>query len=164
MLELTRRMLAQDPLAEIPADNRRLVEGATHPDRLTSLTGELWEQHGQTVSGATLAQERPASRAAADYDTPFNKLESPPDLAKNAQARTRLGLGNLRVPLPGAPTGPFGLPCPEITIPGHLMPDLAKDEAPTNLRMHPDGLRFTLSGVRLRYTRFGLEKDDEPAD
>jgi CRISPR-associated endonuclease/helicase Cas3 len=164
MLELTRRMLARDPLAEIPADNRRLVEGATHPDQLTSLTGERWGLHGQTVSGATLAQELAGVAAAAEYGTAFNELKPAPDLAQNTQARTRLGLGNLRVPLPGAPTGPFGLPCPEITIPGHFMPDMAKDEAPTNLRKHPDGLRFTLSGVRLRYTRFGLEKDDEPAD
>jgi CRISPR-associated endonuclease/helicase Cas3 len=163
-LELTRRMLAQDPLAEIPADNRRLVEGATHPDRLASLTGERWEQHGQTVSGATLAQELAGVGAAADYGTSFNELKPAPDLAQNPNARTRLGLGNLRVLLPGAPIGPFGLPCPEMTIPGHLMPDLAQDEAPTNLRKDPDGIRFTLAGVRFRYTRFGLEKDDEPAD
>ena len=160
MLELTRRMLAQDPLVEIPADNRRLVEGATHPDRLASLTGERWEQHGQSVSGATLAQELAGVAAAADYGIAFNELRPAPDLAQNPNARTRLGLGNLRLPLPGAPTGPFGLACPEVTIPAHLIPNLTKDEVPTDLRQAPDGLRFSLSGVPLRYTRFGLEKDD----
>jgi len=163
-LELTRRMLVETPLVEIPADNRRLVEGATHPERLALLVGERWDRHVTNVTGDTLAQEVAAFYAAANYRIAFADLPPGSDLTKNPRAATRLGLGTLRIPLPGSPLGPFGRPCPEITIPGHLLPGVTADETPTDLTPDPDGFRFTLAGVAFRYTRFGLEKEpDEPA-
>jgi len=163
-LELTRRMLAETPLAEIPADNRRLVEGATHPERLALLVGERWARHATNVTGGTLAQEVAAFYAAANYRAPFVDLPPGSDIAKNPRAATRLGLDTRRLPLPGNPLGPFGRPCPEITIPGHLLSGISTDESPTDLTPDPDGFRFTLAGIAFRYTRFGLEKEpDEPA-
>ncbi|WP_363169606.1 CRISPR-associated helicase Cas3' [uncultured Lamprocystis sp.] len=163
-LELTRRMLAETPLVEIPADNRRLVEGATHPERLALLVGERWARHAVQVDGETLAKERAGFFVAAKYDKAFADENSPRPDDLPYWAATRLGLGTLRIPLSGSPLGPFGRPCPEITIPGHLLPGVTADETPTDLTPDPDGFRFTLAGVAFRYTRFGLEKEpDEPA-
>jgi CRISPR-associated endonuclease/helicase Cas3 len=163
-LELTRRMLAENPRVEVPADNRRLVEGVTHPESLSQLTGERWERHGQKVAGSTLAEELAGYYAAARFRTAFTDLPSI-DIADKPKARTRLGLDTLRIPLPDAPISPFGRPCPEIIVPGHLLPGVSRDEAPADLEVGAAGFRFTLAGTRFRYTRFGLEKEiDEPTD
>jgi hypothetical protein len=126
--------------------------------------GERWARHAVQVDGETLAKERAGFFVAAKYDKAFADENSPRPDDLPYWAATRLGLGTLRIPLSGSPLGPFGRPCPEITIPGHLLPGVTADETPTDLTPDPDGFRFTLAGVAFRYTRFGLEKEpDEPA-
>ncbi|MCX7109511.1 MAG: hypothetical protein NTX45_05145 [Proteobacteria bacterium] len=93
-VELTGQMLLDNPGVEIPLDNRRLVDGSTHPDHLASLTGERWEKHGQIMEGRTHADGVAASLVAAIYDKPFGDF-SYSDLNENA--RTRLGLNTLRI-------------------------------------------------------------------
>ncbi len=161
ILELTRRLLLASPVVEIPKDNRRLVEEATHPERLSLLTGDRWRPHAVEVEGETIAKSLAASFAAIDYQTAFNELLPGIDIAQNTRAATRLGLGNRRFTLAEIPLGPFGRPCPEITIPGHLLPGVASDEEPRGLKQDHDGFRFTLAGISFRYTRFGLEKESD---
>ncbi|CAG0994792.1 CRISPR-associated endonuclease/helicase Cas3 [Myxococcaceae bacterium] len=162
-LELTRLMLAGQPEVEIPLDNRRLVEGATHPERLTSLAGERWAKHGEKVDGVTLAKELAAFYAAASYGKPFGECGFN-DIEKNAQARTRLGLDTLRIPLAAPERGPFGIDITEVMIPGHLAPKNTTEETAEVLSRDDGVLVLCYGGQHYRYSRYGLEKLDEPAD
>lgn len=159
-LELTRRLLIDTPQVAIPADNRRLVEGATHPECLRQLAGERWQRHAQKVDGGILAQEIAAHYAAARYEQEFEKCVFN-DIQKNPKARTRLGIDTLRVPLPEPLPGPFGRTVDELTVPGRFLPERSGDETPSAIECRPDGIRFTLAGVQFRYTRLGLEKNDD---
>ena len=54
VLEATRRLIAMYPKWDIPRMNRRLVEGATHPDELERIVEELgaeWREHSNKVMG-----------------------------------------------------------------------------------------------------------------
>src|SRR5690606_27796062 len=60
ILELTRRLILDHPVWEIPAMNRYLVEQATHPDRIDRLHGEgnddRWARYRNMVTGADIAK------------------------------------------------------------------------------------------------------------
>ncbi|WP_372053091.1 hypothetical protein P7L74_04065 (plasmid) [Tistrella mobilis] len=60
ILELTRRLILDHPVWEIPAMNRYLVEQATHPDRIDRLHGEgnndRWARYRNRVTGADIAK------------------------------------------------------------------------------------------------------------
>jgi CRISPR-associated endonuclease/helicase Cas3 len=160
-LELTWRELAATPMVEIPQDNRRLVEAATHPERLEGLTGERWEKHGQKLSGKILAEEMTAYYASACYDQAFGEF-SYHELNENA--RTRLGLNTLRIPINKPVTGPFGQEITEITIPAHLAPKDKSEEFAKILRHDHEQIVLRYGELVYKYSRYGLEKNDEPTD
>lgn len=162
-LELTRLLLADQPAVEIPQDNRRLVEGATHPERLATLAGERWAKHGEKMDGAVLAKQLAAHYAAALYNKPFGDCAFN-EIEKNAPARTRLGLDTLRIPLAAAVPSPFGIELAEILIPGHLAPKNTAEETAEVLRHDSESIDLRYGGQLYRYSRYGLEKLDEPAD
>ena len=59
MLESTRRLVNEAGTRAIPADNRLLVEQATHPDSLVAIEnelGEAWRKLGQEIDGDTGAR------------------------------------------------------------------------------------------------------------
>ena len=160
VLQLTRDLLAQQPDIEIPRDNRRLVEGATHSTKLSMLTGERWDKHGREVEGGDLAKGIRAHYVglAALYRLPFGDVEC--QFRENEEARTRLGLDGLRVPLSQTVPSPFGQSLTEITIPGHLA-----DKNATALQAEVTGseggeIVLTYGTYRYRYSRHGLEKLD----
>jgi len=162
VLQLTRDAAWARPDVEIPRDNRRLVEEATHAERLATLTGTRWEKHEQNVEGGDLAKGVRAAYAglASLYRLPFGDVEC--QFRDNEEARTRLGLDALRVPLDQAMTSPFGAPLTEILIPGHLADSKTTDERATVLAVEVDGSVLLAHGVRrYRYSRHGLEKLDE---
>ncbi|RME48885.1 MAG: CRISPR-associated helicase Cas3', partial [Chloroflexi bacterium] len=118
-LELTRRTLLETPTISIPADNRRLVEAATHPESLAALEKEhkRWEKHGQGIIGSAIlnAQQADCVRLPLDRcfgDFAFNEL--------GLKVATRLGADALRLPLDRPVTSPFGQTLHELTIPEHL--------------------------------------------
>lgn len=160
-LELTMRLLIETPDVTIPQDNRKLVEGATHPERLTSLEGERWQKHGQAIDGSEIAQVISAHYAAAVYNQPFgtfvfNRL--------SGVVRTRLGLNALRLPLDRPVKGPFGRLLTEMVIPGHLAPTEPTDESIVVLGRTSETVFLRYAARNYRYSRFGLEKADEPSD
>jgi CRISPR-associated endonuclease/helicase Cas3 len=162
--ELTWRLLLSLGEVAIPSDNRRLVEGATHPERIDTLAGPTWQRHAQLVVAKAIAAETEGYYAAALFDRPFTDTPLFPRRDER-RATTRLGLGNLRLPLPGAPVSPFRIPCPAIDLPARMLPQDVRHEAVDELCADADGFSFTFAGMRFRYTRFGLEKDtDESAD
>ena len=162
VLQLTRDLAAEYPDIEIPGDNRRLVEGATHSERLATLAGERWGRHGQNVEGGDLAKGVRATYAglASLYRLPFGDPEC--HFRENEEACTRLGLDSLRVPLGRKVTSPFGIELAEVLIPGHLADRKTTDERAVIIAAEADcSIVLTHVAHRYRYSRHGLEKLDE---
>jgi CRISPR-associated endonuclease/helicase Cas3 len=162
ILQLTRDLVAQAPAIQIPRDNRLLVETATHPERLTTLQGEAWERHAQHIEGIGGAQQTAAHNAAMPYKH-FGDFMFPGAL--EGHLATRLGLNDRRLTLGGTYSSPFGQALDEINLPGHLAKGLETEQAQL-VGMEADSLIIQADPMAqfvYRYTRFGLEKIDEPA-
>ncbi len=160
VLQLTRDLLAEQPDIEIPRDNRRLVEEATHSAKLATLTGERWEKHGRGVEGGILAMGVLAFFAglANIFQLPFDDVEC--QFRDNEEARTRLGLDALRVPLSKTVTSPFGQSLTEIAIPGHLADKTATALQAEVISNEGGETVLTYGNCRYCYSRHGLEKLD----
>ena len=159
-LQLTWGYFQQHPQIEIPRDNRRLVESATHPDAMKALNGHQWQRHTALVEGSQIAQGVRADHISLVkcYEQPFGEFHFN---ELNEDARTRLGLDSLRLPLPESVASPFGATLPEMLIPGHMAPK-GEDEI-RDLTRIDGGIQFRLGPRHYRYTRHGLETIDEPA-
>jgi CRISPR-associated endonuclease/helicase Cas3 len=152
-LELTRRLLIDRPVIRVPGDNRRLVEGVTHPECLASLTGERWRRHAQRVEGGELASAVAAGYAVVPFHEMFGRFEF---TEAGERVSARLGMGSLQLPLDRAFLSPFGETVREVMIPAHQVPrervELVMVETVA------DGEVVLRAGERrYRYTRFGLE-------
>ncbi len=159
-LELTRRTLAEAPAIEIPADNRRLVEAAVHPDSLASLETETpaWLAHGQQVQGGEIMKGLQAEHVFVPLekgfgDFTFNDLDQ--------HVATRLGAGTLQLPLNRPVTSPFGQTLHEITLPDHLAPQ-HPDETVTVEGEGGGIIHLRCAEGRYTYSRHGLEKKEDP--
>lgn len=162
ILQLTRDIVVQAPTIEIPRGNRWLVETATHPNRLETLNGEAWASHANHITGTGNAQEMAADNAAMP-DKHFGEFMFPS--AIEGHLATRLGLNDRRLTLGGTYTSPFGQSIDEINLPGHLSKELDVEQAHL-VSLEADSLLIQadpLGQFVYRYTRFGLEKIDEPA-
>ncbi|MGY0196696.1 CRISPR-associated helicase Cas3' [Leptothrix sp. BB-4] len=160
MLEATRRLIDARPSRDIPADNRELVERATHPEALDAISAELgaaWQAFGQEVDGRTGAHASLARLQALPYDRPYADLMFPD--AEEALA-TRLGAHDRLIVLPQAVTGPFGTPVRELTLRHHQAPGLAvgAEAAGVTPLVDEPGFTFTLGDLRFRYDRMGLTR------
>lgn len=147
----------------IPQDNRRLVESATHPERLEvchALSRE-WSHHGQDMLGLGIAHNQLARATLIDWTSPYGPQSAGIlDLESDRRLTTRLGLSDRSVSFPSSPTGPFGLPIDRLTIPAWLAPDALPDEEPQNVQMTSLGLEFQFDGRNFVYDRYGLQKKE----
>ncbi len=144
----------------IPAENRPLVEWATHPDNLERFDSGPWIRHRNELCALAMAHGQtaqstliPATEAFGDPALRFRALDE--------KLSTRLGLEDRRIPLSEPAQSPFGQALHELAIPGWM----AKGAEATELDEPPEagdsGLRFRYGGRTYRYTRLGLEFDDE---
>ncbi|MFN3615730.1 MAG: CRISPR-associated helicase Cas3', partial [Rubrimonas sp.] len=164
MLEATRRLIAAAPAWTIPADNRRLVEAATHPDLLDALAEELgpeWEEARNGVAGRDGARRGSGSRVLVKRDAPFDD----PDMvfAEEERILTRLDEDRAMVTLPEGTVGPFGAPVVSLSLSARLLrglEDWAALETPV-VTPGEGGFTLGLGAVTLRYTRFGMERDEQ---
>ncbi|MCL5669522.1 MAG: CRISPR-associated helicase Cas3' [Gammaproteobacteria bacterium] len=162
VLEATRALLVERPVVSIPADNRYLVEAATHPDKLHAIQeekGEAWQTLGQRIEGDTGAQKTIGHLHALDVDQTFGEQEFPNDV----QIATRLGAQDRILHFALKLPSPFGEPLKELPIRYHLLPkDLSPDTEPSDINQTETSLTFRLGNAQFRYTRLGLEllKDD----
>jgi CRISPR-associated endonuclease/helicase Cas3 len=162
ILEATRRLIASEPRVRIPADNRRLVESATHPDALHTLDslGEAWAAHGQQIDGDTGARRTTAKLGLLPLDTAFAELAFPMEV----KFATRLGAADRVVNFDPPVPGPFGNHIRELPIRHHLLPPgLPLDAQPEDVTPEPGGLSFRLGNARYRYSRIGLERLSQTA-
>lgn len=158
ILETTRRLVSANPIANIPEDNRRLVESATHPEALADIEAlsEAWATHGQQVDGDTGARRTGAKLGLLPLDAPFDEgLGFPPEV----KLATRLGAAD-RVVCFGPPLpGPFGRDIRELPIRHHMLPQGLTPEAEAeDITLESGGFRFRLGSAHYRYSRVGLER------
>ncbi len=162
VLQLTFQLLAEHSCLHLPRDNRRLVEGATHAERLACLQGECWMKHAQRVEGTQVAQEVRAEYAAISdlYEKFFGDFQFK---EIGSELKTRLGLNTLRVSLDHTIRSPFGQSLTEVTIPGHMAPQNPPESAAKVLDTNLSGITVEYGNLHYFYSRHGLEKLDEPA-
>ncbi|KQM68053.1 hypothetical protein ASE75_04155 [Sphingomonas sp. Leaf17] len=159
-LEATLRLLEDNSVVTIPADNRRLVEGALHPEALAAIARSLgtdWQNHAARLAGAIYSDRETARSLSLDLSLPFCDLIFPD---ANDTIVTRLGGRDLLVDLDPAPRGPFGHAVARIHIPSWMAGTATGDGAPLPAVRDGDVVRFRLGERGFRYDRWGLARSD----
>ncbi len=172
VLEATRRLIAAQPTRSVPADNRLLVEQATHPEALDAIAlelGEAWVRFGIEYEGALAATKTVANLHALPFDKAFDDVHFPED---EGRIGSRLGTADRVVVFDPPPPGPFGRTVAQLAIRHHLLPrGLAPDAQAHAVQASPEatGFTFALGASQYRYTRLGVERlpstpDESPTD
>lgn len=156
ILQCTLDVLRSRDSVTLPADNRLLVEGATHPEAWRAL-GQEWNAHAQWIEGSLLADARLAVTSLMDDRESFGDWHWVQD---GARITTRLGADSIELPLVRSARSPFGNRIERLLVPAHLAPEGAALPEAIDADEVPGGLSFSWGARRYRYSRFGLEKDD----
>lgn len=162
IIEATWRVLETLPDVEIPRDNRRLVEGALHPDVLGALerSAEPWSRHGRKVEGQGLAEALLARGNGLRWDVGFGDAAACfPSRELDADIRTRLGEDDRRVVFEAPLPGPFGQGVHELTVPAHQAREVPADALPEHIALTEGAARFTFGPHRFVYDRLGLRQE-----
>ena len=154
ILQLTLAALQNSPRIEIPRDNRRLVELATHPESLFTLSKDKWRSHTSYLEGMTMTKEHAATRNTI-AKKPFGELQF---LAPEERVATRLGLNDRVISFNTAMTSPFGSRLKALTLPAHMLPPEALIPDCVHAEQILGGFAFEIGSRSYSYTRFGLEK------
>ncbi|MBE0474406.1 MAG: CRISPR-associated helicase Cas3' [Rhodoferax sp.] len=161
IIEATKRLIQAQPSRQIPADNRVLVEHATHPQALLAIENELgqdWLKHGQQIEGGLSALRSIGNLHVLRYEDAFGTENFPDGDQKIA---TRLGAADRLVTFDPPQTGPFHQVVKQLALRFHQIPaGVSPDAVPTDIIALPDraGFEFTLGSARYCYNRFGLER------
>lgn len=123
------------PTRSIPADNRLLVEQATHPNALDAIAqtlGAAGVRFAQEYEGALAALKTTANLHTLAFEKEFGTQYFPP----HNDIGTRLGAADrLLVFEEPAPIGPFGQPVQQLALRHHLVePGLPPDTQPQATR------------------------------
>ena len=161
MIEATKRLIQAQPSRQIPADNRLLVEHATHTEALQAIEKALgadWVTLGQNIEGDTSARKVTGHLGALPFDNAFSDVVFPDSDEKVA---TRLGATDRLVSFDTPQPGPFQQAVKQLALRHHQIPKgVSPDALPTNVTVLPEraGFEFVLGETRYRYNRFGLER------
>jgi CRISPR-associated endonuclease/helicase Cas3 len=163
VVELTRRLVAEQDMRRIPDANRVLVEQATHPDALQALEqelGEEWQKLGQAIDGSAGAQRSlghlhtlPYGLAFAHQDVQFPEA--------GEKLATRLGAADRLLVFEPPQPGPFQQQVKDLALRHHQLPEgLSPDAMPVEIAAltGEGGFEFSLAGTRYRYSRIGLAR------
>lgn len=154
-IEGTWRLIEANREILIPRDNRRLVEEALHPVRMSALLAErgpAWIRHGFEQQGIAIADRGTARRYALDIGIRFRDLAFPVDTV----VTTRLGARDRLVEFARPLVGPFGLPVERLTIPEWMATGVPAEAAPEQIATGWGCAAFDLGERRYRYDRWGL--------
>lgn len=122
-LAATLEQIETQPVWQIPAMSRALVEAATHPealDRIARVRG--WEGYRLRITGKALAEMQAADLVLLDRKAPLGIF---PD---DERIRTRLGEEGAILQLPPGTVGAFGDPISRIALPAHWSHGLSGEE------------------------------------
>lgn len=161
MVEATKRLIQAQSSRQIPAENRMLVEHATHTEALQVVEKELgadWQKLGQAIEGDTSARRGIGHLHTLPYDDAFGDVSFPDSDQKIA---TRLGAADRLVIFDPPRPGPFQQDVKQLALRHHQIPEgVSPDALPTDISVLPEraGFEFALGKTRYRYNRFGLER------
>ena len=156
-LEVTRRLILENPVWRIPEMNRRLVESATHPDRIGALIaekGEDWERYDRLNGGAKAAEGMVAKLVVLDREEPFDDLRFP---NSDEKIMTRLGEEGAILELDPPPEGPFGCPVTRVAVPARWSQGITIDDR-VEITRDEAGLILSVAEKCFLYSREGLVK------
>ncbi|WP_022835516.1 CRISPR-associated helicase/endonuclease Cas3 [Salisaeta longa] len=159
MVEAAWQVLEAGGAWDIPHDNRRLVEHATHPEVLRAIVtagDERWAAHQKHIMGKASADRMLHDLATYDRSQPFGE-----ELFGDAldQIKTRLGQNTHRIVLPDAMMGPLGkTPLTELSVSEWQLGGPPDTEDATDVQAFDGGFRFQFAGHAFRYDRFGLTR------
>src|SRR6266487_232801 len=161
MLAATRAQIGAGATWVIPGINRSLVEAATHPVTIDALATQLseqdrrWSEARMRSLGLGIAQGQAAVAAAIDWSSPVSEFR-----VAEERIGTRLGLGDVEIPLPEPQRGPFGgsEPISRLVIPAHLLGGIEYDAQPVHTTAQAGGFSFSLNDSVFFYDRYGLER------
>ena len=158
-LELTRRLIDGEPSWRIPEMNRRLVEGATHPERIAALIeekGEKWQTYDMKLGGTEAAERSLGDLRRLDRGRPYDEAMFP-DL--DERILTRLGEGGAVLTLDPPSLGPFGREITQVTLPARWSAGISSEEA-KRVEVHPtqEGVTLKVGDRSYGYSRSGVER------
>ena len=156
MIEAAWRVLEDGGPWQIPHDNRRLVEEATHPEVLRAIVeagSDRWIAHQKDIMGQDYADRVMHDLASIDRSKPFGEELFGADID---QIKTRLGQDDYRVLLPESVPGPFGAPINELSISAWQLDEPPETEEASDVTPFNGGFQFVFCGHMFRYDRFGL--------
>ena len=157
-LELTRRLIIDNPIWRIPQMNRTLVESATHPDCTAALIaekGEAWDRYDRLNGGARAAEGMVARLNVLDREAPFDdSLRFP---GSDERIMTRLGEEGVILMLEPPPDGPFGCPVTRIAVPARWSRGITKDDH-VEITRDEVGLMLSVGERCFHYSREGLAR------
>ncbi|GIX39461.1 MAG: CRISPR-associated helicase/endonuclease Cas3 [Silanimonas sp.] len=156
VLALTLQSLQAQPQIELPAQARERIEHTTHPECLNKLP-DPWPSHGAMIEGRELSEIRQALRSVLDAK-PFGELHYPD---KSERVLTRLGRPAFEIPLAAAARSPFGMAIDRVSVPAHWLDPKSVPEV-VHAQPFAGGFYISIGETSLRYTRFGLEKLENP--
>lgn len=139
----------------LPAENRVLVEAATHPDALAKLAGHLggrWPLHAESMRSAQTRDLMEAWAAKIRWEDHVSAADR-----SNDRLGTRLGVGDVAAKLGGV-VGPFGGAIHTIKVPWWMVPETETGPTAENVRRDGDAILFEIGGVDLTYDRLGLRR------
>ncbi len=161
VLEATRRLIIEHRQWSIPRMNRELVERATHPDALDTITqelGEAWQEHAVRVTGDKFAEGLTAGTAIINWDLSFF-ADNRDVLFGSAEEkiRTRLGDEGIELKFDPPPPSPFvpGRTIDRMTVPFRWLAETAVD-SPVVPALIEEGFTFSIGARSFRYDRLGL--------
>jgi CRISPR-associated endonuclease/helicase Cas3 len=154
-LAATLHEIESEPLWRIPQMNRRLVERATHPERLDDIAAQNGlEDYRRRVTGKVIAETMGAQNVILDRREKF------PETFPNEEViRTRLGESGPIFTFPEGTIGPFGTPITTLALPAHWSRDLMGDEATEIITTSP--LTFRVGTASFIYNASGLAPLEE---
>jgi CRISPR-associated endonuclease/helicase Cas3 len=158
--QLTRGVIGEGVTVSIPEDNRCLVEAAMHPSNLDCFRDTPWERHRNELLALSVAHGQAARMALIQETAEFGD-DALRFHAFDEQLATRLGLEDRRISLPVPVRSPFGQRLDEVAIPGWMARGSDASDLDSPPTVTDEGLRFRYAGSSFRYTRFGLEREDE---
>ncbi len=163
VLEATWRACERDPVFQIPADNRRLVEAATHPDALAAIVRELggrWEKHLVHLRGGLATDRGVAEKVLVNRRVPFGEARFL-DKDEVGKVASRLGDDDRAITFTKPTPGPFSRPVDALVLPHHMLRGAPGDPlAPVSATTHPGGLTFRYGDATYRYDRLGLRHEN----
>jgi CRISPR-associated endonuclease/helicase Cas3 len=158
-VEATWRLLEERSLLRLPADNRGLVEHATHPEALGTIAAALgadWQKLRQDLLGIESAQLQQAGSVALRWEEDLLSMAFPHRL--DERIGTRLGTNDRRLRLEPPSASPFGSTLDEVVVPGWMARGLGEKMETAQVEEAVDGLLLRAGEAVFRYGRLGLER------